>query len=214
MKKVKNVLVKLSLTLIIVSVFSIVFFDHSNREIFGYKVVSVKDDSMIEAGFDQDDLIVIKNINPFVLGKDDIITFRSTNPGNYFEITTHKIRERTIDKDNYPGFITYDLSTGQDDNNLVKYEYILGKYTGTLKGAGIFFRFLKTTLGYICCIFLPFTILMFIFIINRLGLAKAKKNKLDEKTTKARMSRVKVNGVNNKNEIVMPKIRKTRRINR
>ena len=42
------------------------------------------------------------------------------------------------------------------------YSFVLGKYQTHLPGVGHFFQFLKTTPGYIICIFLPFLILILI----------------------------------------------------
>ena len=208
MEFIKNLLIKLSLTIIVLSVLSITFIDHTTRDLFGYKITSVADNSMNSLGFNKNDLIVIKNVDPFVLGKNDIITYRSTNQNNYFEIVTSQIGERINDTDEYPGFITHNLLNNENDEKIVKYEYILGKYVFTLKGAGIYFRFLKSPIGYICFIFIPFFILLFTFIVDRIKASEKKRQEDKIKaTSKKRMTRVELHS--NKN-IMLTKIQKNK----
>ena len=58
---------------------------------------------------------------------------------------------------------------------------LLGKYQTKLPGVGKFFQFLKTTPGYIVCIFLPFLILILMQGINSIRLfRKYKKEQQDE----------------------------------
>ena len=49
---------------------------------------------------------------------------------------------------------------------------MLGKYQTKLPGVGRFFQFLKTTPGYIVCIFLPFLLLILVQGINSIRLFK------------------------------------------
>ena len=39
-------------------------------------------------------------------------------------------------------------------------EYVIGEYAGKLPGVGHFFAFVKSTPGYICCILIPFLLLI------------------------------------------------------
>ena len=43
---------------------------------------------------------------------------------------------------------------------MVTYSFILGKYQGRIPKVGLFFNFLKTPMGYVCCILIPFLILI------------------------------------------------------
>ena len=54
------------------------------------------------------------------------------------------------------------ITTDTDDETVVTYPFVLGKYTGRLAGVGKFFMFLKTTPGYIACILVPFLVLILI----------------------------------------------------
>ena len=58
----------------------------------------------------------------------------------------------------------------------VTYPYVLGKYEKCLSGVGNFFQFLKTTPGYILCIFLPFFLLILMEGINCVRLFKRYKS--------------------------------------
>lgn len=100
----------------------------------------------------------------------DILSYQSTNSENYGEIVTHKIRELTADAEGNPGFITYGTTTGDVDEEVVTYDFVLGKYQTKLSGVGKFFQFLKTTPGYIVCIFLPFLLLILMQGINSIRL--------------------------------------------
>ncbi len=89
---------------------------------------------------------------------------------------THKIRSLTTDADGQPAFITYGTTTDTDDEMPVTYPYVLGKYEKCLSGVGNFFQFLKTTPGYILCIFLPFFLLILMEGINCVRLFKRYKS--------------------------------------
>ena len=105
----------------------------------------------------------------------------STNTENYGAIVTHKIRRLTTDDSGNPGFVTYGTTTDTDDANVVTYDKIIGQYKAKLPGVGRFFQFLKTTPGYIVCIFLPFLILIFVQGINSIKLfQKYKREQLAE----------------------------------
>ena len=85
-------------------------------------------------------------------------------------MVTHKIRRLTTDTEGNPGFVTYGTTTDTDDENVVTYSFVLGKYQTKLPGVGKFFAFLKTTPGYIVCIFLPFLLLILVQGINSIRL--------------------------------------------
>ena len=76
----------------------------------------------------------------------------------------------TTDDNGNPAFVTYGTTTDSDDESLVTYEFVLGKYVKNLPAAGRLFAFIKTTPGYIVCIFLPFLILIIIQGMNSVRL--------------------------------------------
>ena len=168
MKKAFNIIsTVLVWTLVVATVGMMIFtlisvntFDQANRSIFGYKFFIVRSDSMSKTDFDAGDIVFVKNIDPATLQAGDIIAFTSQNPNNFGDTVTHKIREIITDANGDPAFITYGTTTDTDDEMPVTYPYVLGKYTGKIPNVGSFFQFLKTTPGYILCIFVPFLLLI------------------------------------------------------
>ncbi len=175
MKKALNItktifiwlLVVAAVAMMIFTVISVNTFDRNDRDLFGYKAYIVRSDSMSTVNgdkskgyFDAGDLIFVKEVDASTLKEGDIISYTSTNTDNFGETVTHMIKSLTTDAEGNPGFVTYGTSTGTEDANVVTYAYVLGKYEGHLAGVGTFFTFLKTTPGYIVCIFLPFLLLI------------------------------------------------------
>ena len=171
---VKNILVflvvALAVCMMIFTIVSVNTFDRIDRSIFGYKAFIVLSDSMSKTDFNAGDLVLVKETDPALLKEGDIISYQSTNTENYGEVVTHKIRKLTTDAEGNPGFITYGTTTDTDDESVVTYSFVLGKYQGRLPGVGKFFQFLKTTPGYIVCIFLPFLLLILLQGINSIRL--------------------------------------------
>ena len=178
MKRVLNIakavatwlLVIAAVAMMIFTVVSVTTFDRVDRSLFGYKAFIVLSDSMSATDFDAGDLVLSKEVDPSTLVEGDIITYQSTNNENYGELVTHKIRRLTVDEKGDRGFITYGTTTDTDDANVVTYPYVVGKYQTHIPNVGNFFQFLKTTPGYIVCIFLPFLLLILIQGINSIRL--------------------------------------------
>lgn len=152
---------------VIVAVFMMIFtivsvntFDRNDRDIFGLRCYIVLSDSMSATDFDAGDLVLVKEVDPTTLQEGDIIAYQSQNSENYGATVTHKIRAKTTDANGNPGFITYGTTTGVDDETVVTYPFILGKYQVALPKVGTFFQFLKTPQGYIVCILIPFLLLI------------------------------------------------------
>ncbi len=146
--------------IMIFTIVSVSTFDRSERSLFGYKAFIVLSDSMSKTDFQAGDLVLVKETDPTTLKEGDIIAYTSQNESNYGETVTHKIRSITSNEEGEPGFITYGTTTDMDDETIVTYPYILGKYEKCIPKIGSFFQYLKTTPGYIMCIFLPFFILI------------------------------------------------------
>ena len=168
MKKALNIistvlvwaLVAATVGVMIFTLISVNTFDQANRSIFGYKFFIVRSDSMSATDFDAGDIVFVKNVDPATLQVGDIIAFTSQNTNNFGDTVTHKIREITNNAYGDPAFITYGTTTGVSDETPVTYPYVLGKYTGRIPNVGALFQFLKTTPGYILCIFVPFLLLI------------------------------------------------------
>ena len=174
MKKVLNLvknifvwlMVALAVCMMIFTVVSVNTFDRSDRSLFGLKMFIVLSDSMSKTDFDAGDLVLVKEVDPSTLKEGDIIAYTSQNTSNYGETVTHKIRRLTTDASGEAGFITYGTTTDTDDETVVTYPYVLGKYKTSIPKVGKFFMFLKTTPGYIVCILIPFLLLILIQGLN------------------------------------------------
>lgn len=174
MKKVLNIIknifvwlmVALAVCMMIFTVVSVNTFDRSDRSLFGFKAFIVLSDSMSKTDFDAGDLVLVKEVDPSTLKEGDIIAYTSQNTSNYGETVTHKIRKLTTDANGEPGFITYGTTTDTDDETVVTYPYVLGKYKTNIPKVGRFFMFLKTTPGYIVCILISFLLLILIQGLN------------------------------------------------
>ncbi len=161
---VKNVVVWLifaiAVSMMIFTIVSVNTFDQNNRSLFGYKVFTVRSDSMSATDFNAGDIVFIKTVDPATLKEGDIIAFISQDEEFYGETVTHKIRSKTIDANGNEAFITYGTTTGDNDEVPVPYAFVLGKYSGKLPNIGKFFLFLKQPIGYLICIFVPFLLLI------------------------------------------------------
>lgn len=164
MKILRNIFVwlfvALAVCMMIFTFVSVATFDRADRNLFGYKAFIVLSDSMSKTDFSAGDLVLVKEVDPSTLKEGDIIAYTSQNTANYGETVTHKIRRLTTDANGEPGFITYGTTTDTDDETVVTYSYVLGKYSSHIPKVGKFFQFLKTTPGYIVCILIPFLLLI------------------------------------------------------
>lgn len=164
--------VALAVGMMIFTIVSVSTFDRADRNLFGYKAFIVLSDSMKKTDFDAGDLVLIKEVEPSTLKEGDIIAYTSQNTENFGETVTHKIRKIVTDTEGNPGFVTYGTTTDTDDETIVTYPYVLGKYQSHIPKVGTFFQFLKTTPGYIVCIFIPFLILILIEGLRTIRLFK------------------------------------------
>ena len=189
MKKVWNIIRKIIVWAIVVfslgmmafTIISVTTFDRADRSVFGYSAFIVLSDSMKATDFDAGDLVLIKETDPSTLKAGDIISFQSPDESNYGEIVTHKIREVTTDDEGNPGFITYGTTTDSNDQGIVTYNLVIGKYQGHIPKVGTFFNFLKSVPGYFICIFTPFFILILVQARNSIKLFhKYKKEQMEE----------------------------------
>ena len=149
-----------AVSMMIFTVISVTTFNRNDRDLFGFKMYIVNSDSMSKTDFNAGDLILVKEVDPTTLKEGDIITFMSQDTDHFGETVTHKIRKLTTDAEGNPGFITYGTTTDTDDETVVTYPYILGKYESRIPALGTFFNFLKTTPGYFVCIFIPFMLII------------------------------------------------------
>ena len=152
--------VLLAVSMMIFTVISVTTFNRNDRSLFGFKMYIVNSDSMAATDFHAGALILVKEVDPSTLKEGDIITFMSQDTDSFGETITHKIRRITTDAEGNPGFVTYGTTTDIDDETIVTYPYVLGKYQSHIPALGTFFNFLKTTPGYFLCIFTPFMLII------------------------------------------------------
>lgn len=187
---IKNIfvwlMVALAVCMMIFTVVSVNTFDRSDRSLFGLKMFIVLSDSMSKTDFDAGDLVLVKEVDPKDLKEGDIIAYTSQNTSNYGETVTHKIRRLTTDAGGAPGFITYGTTTDTDDETVVTYPYVLGKYKSHIPKVGKFFMFLKTTPGYIVCILIPFLVLILIQGLNCIRLFRRYKYEQEQEMKEER----------------------------
>jgi signal peptidase len=182
---IKNIFVwvvaVIAICMMIFTLVSVNTFNRAERDLFGYKVFIVMSDSMSKTDFDAGDIVLVKEVDPAALKEGDIIAYTSQNTHNFGETVTHKIRQLTTDAEGNPGFITYGTTTDTDDETVVTYPYVLGRYSGKIPKLGTFFHFLKTTPGYIVCILTPFLLLILLQGLNCIKLFRRyKQEQLDE----------------------------------
>lgn len=190
LKKLYNVLVALvailAVCVMVFTVVSVMTFNRSDRSLFGYKAFIVLSDSMSKTDFDSGDLALVKEVEPSTLQAGDIIAYTSQNTENYGEVVTHKIRELTTDANGEPGFITYGTTTDTNDETVVTYADVIGKYTKSIPKVGTFFMYLKSTPGYIMCILIPFMVLILLEAFRCMGLFQQYKREQQEELEEER----------------------------
>ena len=176
------IVIAITVAMMIFTIFSSITFDRHERNLFGIRFYIVLSDSMSpsennkddEVTFDSGDLILVKMPkDPTKLEEGDIISFISQNPSNFMETVTHKIYERVEGDDGkLVGYRTYGTNTGEKDPIIVEPKFVLGVYAAKIPKLGYFFDFVKSTVGYIVCILVPFLILIFIQGLNTVRLFK------------------------------------------
>ncbi len=161
---VKNILVwalaAFSVFMMIFTVISVKTFDKYDKSLFGFYAYTVLTDSMSESGIDSGSIVFVKKVDPATLKPGDIISYQPVNNMSGGTTITHMIRRLTVDAEGNPGFITYGTTTNVDDETVVTYPYVTGKYQFHIPFIGAFFQFVKSTPGYISCIFIPFALLL------------------------------------------------------
>lgn len=182
---VKNILIYLivafAVCMMIFTIVSVTTLDKTERSLFGFKAFVVLTDSMSATDFKAGDLVIVKEVDAKTLQVGDIISYRSTNFEHYYEVVTHKIGTKWIDRTGRANFTTYGTTTGISDEEIVNETNVLGLYKFAIPKLGTFFQFLKTTPGYILCILMPFLLLILIQAIHSVNLFRRyKKETIEE----------------------------------
>ena len=219
-KIISWLLVAFTVVILIFTVISATTLDKNDRGIFGYKFFIVLSDSMspsennkdMEVTFSAGDIVIIKEVaDKTALKEGDIISFISLTLGekeNKNEdlegnpnIITHMIR-RVIKDDSgrVTGYVTFGTNSGADDEEVLDPGYIIGKYEGKLPKIGYFFNFMKSTVGYIVCILIPFLLLI---LYNAANVIRALKSMKAEEKAKVEAERAEIEADRQKNEEMM-----------
>ena len=135
-----------------------------NTSLFGFRAYTVLSNSMAENNditFDAGDMIISKEVDPSTLVEGDIISFVCMDPNNdaYGEVITHKIKTKYV-SDGVPYFTTYGTTTGTEDAQPVAYNFVMGVYKFKIPQLGNFVQWMKTPLGYVLVVGIPFLILI------------------------------------------------------
>lgn len=184
--------VLVAVTMTVFTFFSLTTLNRNDRSFLGYRIFIVNTDSMEKTDFKSGDLIFVKEIDPEKLQIGDIITFISKDENSLDETLTHKIRSFVTDSSGSRGFITYGTSTNADDQGVVLYQDVLGKYEFHIAGLGTVFAFLKTTPGFFLCIFTPIMLVIIYEIINFFVLLKKSKKEEMEYAEAERLAKEKL----------------------
>ncbi|MBQ6818575.1 MAG: signal peptidase I [Clostridia bacterium] len=166
MKKVLQTLGSVLTTILVVftvfiMIFTIVSFNTVGKQeatIMGYKPNIVLTDSM-QGVFNVGDIVVSKVVDTATIQPGDVITFYSSDPVNYGEVITHKVKDLTQHNGEL-AFVTYGTTTGEEDAYPAISSDVLGKYQFRIPKLGYLFQFLKQPAGYFTIILIPFLILI------------------------------------------------------
>ena len=157
------VVIAIAILMTVFTLLTVTFVDKNERSFFGVRMMIVLTGSM-RSEFPEGDLIITTEPDPAKLKVGDIITYETdqiNENGNGLELVTHKIT--AINKNEtgkITSFTTAGTTTGAEDQLPVYPNQIVGKYLFKIPKLGYFFEFLKTTPGYICCILIPFLLII------------------------------------------------------
>ena len=159
------ILVAIAVFMMLFTLVSVTMFDNEKRNFFGIRFYTVLSPSMTESGINPGDVILVKehDIKDYYnLKVGDIITFYSQSEESMNETVTHEIIriEYYEDGTSFKGYATKGSSNESEDTELVTPEWIQGVYINKIPGVGKFFAYIKTTVGYIVCILIPFLLLI------------------------------------------------------
>ena len=177
---ITTILTVLAVCVAVIAVFSVVTINRNDRNFLGFRFFICLSDSMKATDFAAGDLVISKETELSDIREGDIISFVSTDPESNGQIITHKVKKVEEDNGLY-FFTTYGTTTGTEDRTKVQGVNVLGRYVLHIPKVGYFFDFLKTTPGYICCIFIPFAFLIILNITNTVKIFREyKQDELDK----------------------------------
>lgn len=171
-------LIGIALCIVVFTIISVTFFDKNDRSIFGFRAYVCMSDSMKATDFGAGDIVVVKEVEPSTLVKDDIIAYVSGEGESQGKTITHKIRNIKRLSGSEPTFVTYGTTTGMNDEEEVTFSQVVGKYVFHIPVLGHVFLFLQTVVGFLLCVFLP---LMILFVLRLYRSIKLQKEYLESR---------------------------------
>ena len=179
------IVVVFSVVMMVFTIFSVSTVNSDKgRTVFGYKFFIVLTGSMspsdknahLDVHFSEGDIIIVEDLDDkekTQLEAGQVITFVSANEETWGKTISHMIRSVIKDEDgNTIAYKTFGTNTDTDDEVAVECDEVLGVYSSKLPKLGNFFNFVKSTQGYIICIFVPFALLILYNGVNCIRLFK------------------------------------------
>lgn len=179
------IVVVFSVAMMVFTIFSVSTVNSDKgRTVFGYKFFIVLTGSMspsdknahLDVHFSEGDIIIVEDLDDkekTQLEAGQVITFVSANEETWGKTISHMIRSVIKDEDgNTIAYKTFGTNTDTDDEVAVECDEVLGVYSSKLPKLGKFFNFVKSTQGYILCIFVPFALLILYYGVNCIRLFK------------------------------------------
>jgi len=136
-------------------VFQKVIYKKTYVELFGYKAFTIGSGSMIPT-LEIGDIIIVKSAKQSYIAEQDIITFLE-GEGNVYNVT-HRIVKIINNEDGTISYQTKGDANNSNDENLVKYENIVGKYRFKISKLGNWVVQIQTTCGIIIAILVVYLI--------------------------------------------------------
>ncbi len=156
--------VVISIILIAALLYTVITFSTKDgvTSIFGYIFTSVQSDSM-SGTFEKGDVIVTKKINGEAAKVSDVLSFYYMEPqSEQVIIVTHRLIEI---RDDNKLVMQGDVANRESSVDLIEIIApgdVIAKYTGTkISGLGKVTDFLKTDVGFFCCILIPVFLFLF-----------------------------------------------------
>lgn len=166
LKKILDIAYYVVLSLIILLALFYVFMTFSTKNgvtsMFGYVISSVQSGSM-SGTFEPGDMIIIKEIEDVnTIQKEDVITFYYTEPQTQQRIiVTHRVIDFEDGKIITQGDVAR-KNHSVDQIEKIAYGDVIGEYTDVrIPGVGKVTDFIKSKVGFFCCILVPVFLFLF-----------------------------------------------------
>lgn len=161
MKKTFNVLFKIFkiIFIIFITIYLLFIVMHKislTNSIFGYRVFTITDNTMANK-YILNDIVLVKDINPKSIKKNDNIAYYGDNDFNKKKIVFHKVIE--VKKDKELSFVTKGINSLYEDP-LVSNKKVIGKVIGVIPVVTLFNNILNNPIGFFLLIFLPIILII------------------------------------------------------